>query len=142
MQTEPLHIVTLQNTPEESQRLETIFGRKEFEVKSFIRTRDMIQYIRLQPAPRCVITDLELKDYSGIELIEKIRSNQRWQNAPILVLANTVDKSMLLKLNQLKINSFIVRPYQAAKLFKDALKSMGLEVITQKTVVRKVKAQT
>lgn len=139
MNNSPFRIATLQNNEVDTKLLGTIFGRKEFDVTPFGDALSFIRYMRMQPAAHCLITDLELKKSSGIELIEKVRKDQRWSKVPIVVLAESVDKATLLKLTQLRINSYIVRPYQPQRLFNDILKVMGLEVVTEKKAVKRVK---
>lgn len=140
MDNTPFRIATLQNNEIDSKLLGTIFARKEFDVSPFGDAMSFIRYMRMQPAAHCLITDLELKKSSGLELIEKVRKDQRWSKVPIIVLAESVDKATLLKLTQLKINGYIVKPYQPQRLFSDILKAMGLEVVKEKKAVRRVKA--
>jgi DNA-binding NarL/FixJ family response regulator len=56
--------------------------------------------------------------------------------------SRSVDKATLLKLTQLKIKAYIVRPYQPQRLFNDVLKAMGLEVVKETKWVRRVKKET
>lgn len=139
MNNSPFRIATLQKHDVDTKLLGTIFGRKEFDVTPFSDALSFIRYMRMQPTAHCLITDLELKKSSGIELIEKVRKDKRWGTVPIVVLAESVDKATLLKLTQLKINSYIVRPYQPQRLFNDILKVMGLEVVTEKKTIKRVK---
>jgi CheY-like chemotaxis protein len=142
MDQSPFRIVTLQNHEIDTRLLNTLFARQEFEVTSFSDALSFIRYMRMQPAAHCLITDLELKQGNGIELIEKVRKDPRWQKVPIVVLAESVDKATLLKLTQLKIKAYIVRPYQPQRLFNDVLKAMGLEVVKETKWVRRVKKET
>jgi two-component system chemotaxis response regulator CheY len=137
MQQTPFRIATIQDDSEDNRLLARIFARDEFDVSSFETPRELIQYMRIQPVPHCVITDLTIKESSGVELIEKIRHNARWKDVPILVLAKSVSKQELIELNRLKINSYIVKPYQPPRLFSDVLKLMGLEVVTEKKAVKR-----
>lgn len=132
MAKKPFTIVAVQNDPIDNQLLATIFGRDEFVVETFLDHRKACQFIESRSAAHCLITDLELKDSADFELIKAVRGNEVWRQVPILVLAESVDKNKLLKLNQLKINGYIVKPFQPERLFYDVLKMMGLEVVTQK----------
>ena len=79
MQQTPFRIATIQDDSEDNRLLARIFARDEFDVSSFETPRELIQYMRIQPVPHCVITDLTIKESSGVELIEKIRYNARIQ---------------------------------------------------------------
>lgn len=140
MQLETYRIVVLQKEPENISRLEKIFGREQFEVSSFSDQRKLLQYVRMQPAPQSVITDLEVSDGETFDILERIRRDARWKDVPIMVLAPSVDKERLMKLQELKINNYMVRPFKPSKLFTDVLAMMGLEVVTQKRPVKRAKS--
>ncbi len=140
MQLDTYRIVVLQKEPENIIRLEKIFGREQFEVSSFSDQRKLLQYVRMQPAPQAVITDLELSDGDTFDILERIRRDARWKDVPIMVLAPSVDKERLMKLQKLKINSYMVRPFKPSKLFTDVLAMMGLEVVTEKRPVKRTKS--
>lgn len=141
MQSTVYRIIALQNDETDCRVINTLFNRAEFDLTAFDNGREFIKYMRMQPCPDCLITDLELDETAGIEVIERIRRDARWQSVPIIVLAPSVDKSTLVKLSQLKIKGYIVRPYQPQRLFNEVLSAMGLEVVTQKTAVKRVKTK-
>ncbi len=138
----PFRIVTLQKDETGSRLLASIFARKEFELTQFTSDREFIAYLRIQPAPHCLIMDLELSQGTTFGLVEKVRKDVRWSKTPIVILAESVDKQELVKLQALKINGYIVKPFQPVRLFNDTLKAMGLEVVTQTTAVKRVKPKT
>ncbi|NVJ49783.1 MAG: response regulator [Gammaproteobacteria bacterium] len=137
----PFRIIALQNADTDRRLVESIFARAEFDLTAFQSVRDFISYLRIQPPPRCLVMDLELNEQSGLEVIEKVRRNERWSTVPIIVLAPSVDKPKLIELSRLKISGYIVKPFQPQRLFNDVLKAMGLEVVTQKTAVKRVKTK-
>lgn len=142
MVNDPYHIVALQNDSTDCLLIEQMFNRAEFEVKTFSEARAFTQYMRMQPAPHCFICDLELGKESGLETIAKVRKNQRWSEVAIVVLAEAVDKTTLTSLSPFKIKGYIVKPFQPPRLFNEVLKAMGLEVVTQKVPVKRVKTKS
>ena len=87
MQQTPFRIITIQDDTQDSRLLSRIFARDEFDVINFETPRELIQYMRIQPVPHCVITDLTIKDSSGVELIEKIRQKNNGNWMEILKIA-------------------------------------------------------
>ncbi len=140
MQQDFFRIVILQKEASSIEKLEKIFGRKEFEVTSFRDQRKLIQHIRMQPAPNVFITDLELSEGDAFELLGRIRKDARWKAVPILVLAKDLSEEEIQALQQLKVNSYMTKPFKVATLFSDTLRLMGLEVVTKKRPVKRVKA--
>ncbi|MCO7226440.1 PleD family two-component system response regulator [Pleionea sp. CnH1-48] len=135
-----LYVVALQADELDNKLLGSIFNRKEFNITTFGKARDFLKYMKLQPAPDCMITDLDLSDEPGEQIIHKIRSDERWKDTPILVLAESVDKNTVRKLSKYRINGYVVKPFNPERLFNDTLRLMGVEVVTQKTKVKRVKA--
>ncbi|NVJ62565.1 MAG: response regulator [Gammaproteobacteria bacterium] len=141
MVADPYRIIALQNTPADCQLIEQIFNRDEFEIRTFADARSFIQYMRIQPPPHCFLCDLEMGKENGLDIIDKVRKNQRWTKVAIVVLAEAVNKKTLVSLSQFQIKGYIVKPYQPPRLFNEVLKAMGLEVVTQKVPVKRLKSK-
>jgi len=134
----PYRIVTLLKNESENERVHRLFQRREFEVTHFNVVQDLLDYLKSSPAPRCFVTDMELEECTGLEVIAKIRTVERWKETPVIVLAASVSKSNIINLTKLKIKGYLIKPYDPPRLFRDVLKAMGLEVVTEtKTVKRK-----
>ncbi|UCF64161.1 MAG: Hpt domain-containing protein [bacterium] len=68
-----------------------------------------------------VITDLEMPQLSGYELIEQIRSDLRREELPIIVLTGRASKQIEQQSRKLGANEFIVKPFKD----KDLLEKLG-----------------
>ncbi len=65
-----------------------------------------------------VITDLEMPHMTGYELIEKIRSEERWDNLPIIVLTGRASKHIRQVTENLGADEFIIKPFKENELLE------------------------
>ena len=63
-----------------------------------------------------LITDLEMPQLSGYELIEKIRAETRWENLPIIVLTGRASKHIEDHALKLGANDYIIKPFKEEEL--------------------------
>ena len=70
----------------------------------------------LDKKPNLVLTDIEMKDENGIELIKKVRSINI--DIPIIVLSAYSKEEYLLSLINLNISHYILKPATNQKLFE------------------------
>ncbi|NOX15559.1 MAG: response regulator transcription factor [Epsilonproteobacteria bacterium] len=76
-----------------------------------------------------IITDIDMPNINGIELIKKIRKEN--VDIPIIVLTAYSNEEYLLELINLKINHFILKPINAQKL-QNALQDIFTDIDTIK----------
>jgi len=70
----------------------------------------------LENKPDLIITDIEMQDENGIELIKKIRSIHI--GIPIIVISAYSKEEYLLELINLKISHYILKPVSNKKLYE------------------------
>ena len=63
-----------------------------------------------------VIMDLTLKYENGFDLIQKLKSSQRYANLPILVLTEHADVNNVLKARELGVSGYLRKPIQKDEL--------------------------
>ncbi len=63
-----------------------------------------------------VITDLEMPQLSGYDLIEHIRSDKRWDNLPVIVLTGRAGKNIEQQTRKLGADDFVVKPFKETEL--------------------------
>jgi len=58
-----------------------------------------------------VITDWNMPEVSGLELVKSIRSNDKYGSLPILMVTTRGLKEDILEALQAKVNNYIVKPF-------------------------------
>jgi CheY-like chemotaxis protein len=75
--------------------------------------------------PALILLDLNLPDMSGIDILAKIKSDEKLKRTPVVVLTTTDDKAEIQRCYDLGCNVYITKPvnYEA---FADAIRQLGL----------------
>lgn len=75
--------------------------------------------------PKIVILDLKLPKVSGIEILQKVKSDKRTKSIPIVVLTSSKEERDIVESYKYGANSYIVKPVDFDK-FAEAIKKLGL----------------
>ena len=75
--------------------------------------------------PSLVLLDLKLPKIDGLEVLAKIRADERTRMMPVVVLTSSAEESDLLKSYQLGVNSYVRKPVDFAE-FVEATRQLGV----------------
>jgi len=78
------------------------------------------QYANRRPCaqPRLVLLDLKLPKMDGIEVLEKIKADDRMREIPVVMMTSSAEDVDLHRAYQLGVNSYIVKPMNATDFSK------------------------
>jgi CheY-like chemotaxis protein len=72
-----------------------------------------------------VLLDLNLPDMTGIDILEKLKSNQHTKRSPVVVLTTTDDSREIQRCYDLGANVYITKPVNYEG-FANAIRQLGL----------------
>jgi two-component system response regulator len=75
--------------------------------------------------PKVVLLDLKLPLVDGLEVLEKVKSDTRTKNIPVVVLTSSSEERDIIASYNLGVNSYVIKPVDFDK-FVDAVKEVGL----------------
>lgn len=75
--------------------------------------------------PKLVILDINLPKVDGLEVLRRVKSDERTKTVPVVVLTSSKEQSDVLAGYKLGANSFIVKPVDFRK-FMDTVSDLGL----------------
>jgi CheY-like chemotaxis protein len=75
--------------------------------------------------PKVVFLDLKLPKIGGLEVLERIRGDERTKHVPVVVLTSSSEERDLIDSYQLGVNSYIVKPLDFEQ-FAEAVRHIGL----------------
>ncbi|ETR73339.1 MAG: Response regulator receiver [Candidatus Magnetoglobus multicellularis str. Araruama] len=75
--------------------------------------------------PQLVLLDLNLPKISGLEVLKKIRSNEKTRMLPVVILTTSNEDRDRTESYKLGVNSYIRKPVDF-KQFSDAILQVGL----------------
>lgn len=77
------------------------------------------------PLPALVLLDLKLPKVDGIEVLRRIRSENRTQTLPVVVLTSSREENDIISSYRLGANSYVQKPVDFNR-FVDAVQQLGL----------------
>ncbi len=75
--------------------------------------------------PRVVLLDLKLPKVDGLEVLRRVKADERTKLIPVVVLTSSREESDLVASYHLGANSYIVKPVDSDKFF-EAVHEVGL----------------
>lgn len=78
-----------------------------------------------QPLPGVVLLDLNLPKLSGVEVLRAIRSNERTEFVPVVVMTTSREEQDLFNSYRLHANSYVVKPVDFGQ-FTEAVRQLGM----------------
>ena len=91
------------------------FRKEGFEVESFMRGRDGLEYLRRNPAD-LVLLDILLPDENGFEICRRLRADERMRALPVIFLtAKSEEMDRVLGL-EIGADDYVVKPFSPREL--------------------------
>jgi two-component system response regulator len=78
-----------------------------------------------RPMPRVVFLDLKLPKIDGMEVLRRIRADERTHSIPVVVLTSSQEERDITECYRLGVNSYVVKPVEFDKFYK-AVGELGL----------------
>jgi CheY-like chemotaxis protein len=76
-------------------------------------------------SPAVVLLDLQLPKVNGIEVLEKLKTNETLRSIPVVMLTTSREEKDLVRSYELGVNAYVVKPV-AFKEFIEAIQELGV----------------
>jgi CheY-like chemotaxis protein len=80
---------------------------------------------RIEDTPKVVLLDLKLPKVDGLEVLRKVKSDERTNKIPVVVLTSSKEQQDIVESYRLGVNSYIVKPVDFEG-FASAVGKLGL----------------
>lgn len=87
-----------------------------------------------QTTPDLLLTDLMMPEMSGIELIEQVRQDDRWQSLPIILLTAKVDDETRIQGVEQGADGYLGKPFNDRELLAEVRNLLALKANERKVV--------
>ena len=80
---------------------------------------------KVENVPKVILLDLKMPKVNGIEVLKKIKADERTKKIPIVVLTSSKEDPDIQECYRLGVNSYVVKPVQFEQFVK-AVSELGL----------------
>lgn len=80
---------------------------------------------QIADTPRLIMLDLKLPKVDGLEVLRRLKHDERTKNIPVVVLTSSKEQSDIIRSYDLGVNSYIVKPVNFDS-FTEAVRQLGL----------------
>lgn len=79
---------------------------------------------RTDGMPAVLLLDIKMPRMDGLEVLQKIRAEERFQRLPVVILSSSREESDLARSWDLGVNAYVVKPVDVDQFF-EAIKTLG-----------------
>jgi CheY-like chemotaxis protein len=95
------------------------------EALNFIFAQGQYADRSIENVPKLVLLDLKLPMVNGLEVLEKVKSDMRTKNIPVVVFTSSSEECDIITSYNLGVNSYVIKPVDFDK-FIGAAKEIAL----------------
>ena len=104
---------------------EIVVARDGVEALAFLFGKEGSNWDDNKRLPQVVLLDLKLPKIDGLEVLRRIRTDERTKFLPVVILTSSKEEQDLIKGYSLGANSYIRKPVDFTQ-FVEAVRSLGL----------------
>jgi two-component system response regulator len=95
------------------------------EALEYVFAEGRYSYRSIDNKPKMILLDIQMPKVDGLEVLKRIRGDERTKDIPVIVLTTSKEQQDILDAYQLNVNAYILKPVDFGG-FTEAMKTMGM----------------
>lgn len=123
---EPLHILVADDEPHIGRIIKMKLEQGPFEVTLAYDGKEALDALDQDPHIALVVLDLMMPQVSGLDVLARMRADERWKNIPCIILTAAGQEQHHRQAMALGANEFFTKPFSPKKLYARTAELAGV----------------
>ncbi len=123
----PVHVLVADDEPHIGRIIKTKLEQGPFEVTLVYDGAEALEALERSPDIRLLILDLMMPQVSGLEVLDRVRADERWKGLPCLILTAAGQDHQEEDARRRGADDFMTKPFSPKRLFARAAELAGIE---------------
>jgi DNA-binding response OmpR family regulator len=119
------HVLVADDEPHIGRIIKMKLEQGPFRVTLAYDGRDALETLEREPDIGLVMLDLMMPHLSGLDVLAKIRSDERWKDLPTIILTAAGQEQQHRRAIELGATDFLTKPFSPKKLYARAAELAG-----------------
>jgi two-component system response regulator len=118
---EAVEILLVEDNPNDAELTQRALKKTNLDVRLAIARdgAEALEYLLSnRPKPKVIFLDLKLPKIDGIEVLRRVRADDRLRSVPVVVLTSSQEERDISQCYKLGVNSYIVKPVEFDKFYR------------------------
>ena len=119
------HVLVADDEPHIGRIIKMKLEQGPFRVTLAYDGREAIETLEREPTIGLVLLDLMMPHLSGLDVLARMRGDERWRNLPCIILTAAGQEQQHRSAMQLGASEFLTKPFSPKKLYARACELAG-----------------
>src|SRR5437870_1855468 len=116
-----IDILLVEDNPSDAELTQRALRKSELGARLAVardRAEALEYLLSSRPRPKVIFLDLKLPKIDGIEVLRRVRADERTKSIPVVVLTSSQEERDISECYKLGVNSYVVKPVEFDKFYK------------------------
>jgi len=121
MKAEEIDILLVEDNPNDAELTLRALRKSDIGARLVIARdgAEALEYLlSTRPKPKVVFLDLKLPKIDGIEVLRRVRADERTRSIPVVVLTSSQEERDISECYKLGVNSYVVKPVEFDRFYR------------------------
>jgi CheY-like chemotaxis protein len=121
MKAEEIDILLVEDNPNDAELTLRALRKSDIGARLVIARdgAEALEYLlSTRPKPKVVFLDLKLPKIDGIEVLRRVRADERTHSIPVVVLTSSQEERDISECYKLGVNSYVVKPVEFDRFYR------------------------